>query len=34
MEVSAATMHHPAQWSVKPFGMIFTGLEPSKMSSS
>jgi hypothetical protein len=34
MEVSAGTMHLPARWSVKPFGMDFTGLQPSRTSSN
>jgi hypothetical protein len=33
MEVSAGTMHLLTHWSVKPFGMIFTGLQLSKTPS-
>jgi hypothetical protein len=32
MEVSVGTMHLPARWSVKPFDMDFTGLQPSRTS--
>jgi hypothetical protein len=32
--VSAITMLHPARWSIKPFGMAFTGLQPSRMPLS
>jgi hypothetical protein len=34
MEVSMGTMHLPARWSVKPFGMDFTGLQLSRTPSS
>jgi hypothetical protein len=34
IEVSAAIMLHLARWSVKPFGLVSTGLQPSRMSSN
>jgi hypothetical protein len=34
VEVSVGTIHLPARWLVKPFGMAFTGLQPSRTPSS
>jgi hypothetical protein len=34
MEASATTMLHPARWSVKPFNMAFTSLQPFRMPLS
>jgi hypothetical protein len=34
MEVSAGTMHLPTSWSVKPFGIGFSGIQLSRTPSS